>query len=471
MDKKVKYLFRNTGLLLVGNFSSKILVFLLVPFYTSILTTAEYGSYDLLYTTVQLLFPILSMNIIDGVMRYTIGEDLQHQREACTVGLKYVGLSCLSLSAITFFLAKVLHAEILVRYFPEFILLYICYAFHQFTIQFIQGIGDISGLSVAGVIGTAVMIGGNLLFLLVFRAGFRGYILAYIASFFVPSIFLFFRSKMYRYISRKVTLFEMTDREKEMLKYSIPLVVTTISWYVNSASDRYAVTYFCGIAVNGIYSVSYKIPAILNAFQSTFIKAWQLSAIREFGEENGEDFYQKVYEGCETVMLLLCSMLILSTKILARILFSDEFYSAWIYVPTLLLYSVFNTLSGAIGGVLSAAKDTGAFAKSALIGVSINILLNIIMVYLWGAGGAAVATVISSIVIWAMRMHYSRKYVCLTHSLLKHSIEYCLIILQVLLMTIFTSPWAYAAQIVILLTLLSINFSSISSSINRRKKK
>ena len=53
-----RYLLSNIGLLSLSSFATKILVFLLVPLYTSILTTNEYGTYDLFNTTVSVLLPI-----------------------------------------------------------------------------------------------------------------------------------------------------------------------------------------------------------------------------------------------------------------------------------------------------------------------------------------------------------------------------------------------------------------------------
>ena len=58
-----RYLLKNTGLLTISNFSSKLLVFLLVPLYTSVLTTEEYGIFDMVQTTISLLLPILTINI------------------------------------------------------------------------------------------------------------------------------------------------------------------------------------------------------------------------------------------------------------------------------------------------------------------------------------------------------------------------------------------------------------------------
>lgn len=72
MNTKAKYLIKNTGILTISNFSSKILVFLLVPLYTSVLSTAEYGTYDLAISTVTLLYPILTVNIVDVLYLRTL---------------------------------------------------------------------------------------------------------------------------------------------------------------------------------------------------------------------------------------------------------------------------------------------------------------------------------------------------------------------------------------------------------------
>lgn len=79
---------------------------------------------------------------------------------------------------------------------------------------------------------------------------------------------------------------------KEMLQYCFPLIFSTIGWWINSASDRYAVSYLVGIGANGILSVAYKIPSILNVFVGMFGQAWQISAIKEYGENNRENSMQ-----------------------------------------------------------------------------------------------------------------------------------------------------------------------------------
>lgn len=92
MDSKYKYLLKNSSILAISNFSSKLLVFFLVPLYTGVLSTAEYGIYDLIVSTVSLLLPILTLNIIDGVMRFSL-DNTESKSDVASVGFQFSLLS------------------------------------------------------------------------------------------------------------------------------------------------------------------------------------------------------------------------------------------------------------------------------------------------------------------------------------------------------------------------------------------
>lgn len=446
---------------MISNFSSKILVFLLVPLYTSVLTTEEYGSYDLLYNTMLMLLPILTANITDAVMRFAINADLGEQKKTLAAGVKYVGVSIVLMILGTLAFTAITGNTMMRSYQLPFLLLYISYVVQQLLIQFVKGIDDIKGLSISGVLGTVVMLAGNLFFLLVAKMGLYGYFYANILASFVPAVFMFFHGKVYRYLPKLSDLFRRTSHEKQMLHYCLPLTINTLSWYINNVSNRYVITWFCGIAVNGIFSVAYKIPAILNAVQTIFIQAWQLSAVREYDPEDKDGFFSTTYQGCHTVMVLLCSSVIVGTRILAKILFANEFYAAWAYVPALLLYIVFNTLSGTIGTVFAAVKDSVSPTKSGVAGAVVNVILDILFVFAIGVHGASIATVISSVVIWGMRMRYARKYITLQVNLRRHILEYGLLLVQAILMTLITHPAGYILQLVIWGVLVAMNLKQI----------
>ena len=70
-DARNKYttLISNTIIFALGTFGSKLLVFLLMPLYTSVLTTAEYGAMDVVVNVSNMLLPLVIVSINDGVIR------------------------------------------------------------------------------------------------------------------------------------------------------------------------------------------------------------------------------------------------------------------------------------------------------------------------------------------------------------------------------------------------------------------
>lgn len=55
--------------------------------------------------------------------------------------------------------------------------------------------------------------------------------------------------------------------------------------------------------------------------------------------------------------------LIILSRTIAELLYNKDFYNAWKYAPFLTIAAVFGALSGYIGGIYAATKDTKAFAK------------------------------------------------------------------------------------------------------------
>lgn len=70
------YLLKNTLIFTLGNIGSKVISFFLIPLYTNILTTAQYGVTDLITTIVTVAVPILTLNICESVMRFGLDKDV-----------------------------------------------------------------------------------------------------------------------------------------------------------------------------------------------------------------------------------------------------------------------------------------------------------------------------------------------------------------------------------------------------------
>lgn len=456
--KKYKYLLKNIGLLTISNFGSKILSFLLVPLYTSILTTSEYGTFDLYVVTVTLLLPILSLGIVNGVMRYALEKETDN-KSVFSIGLIGVSRATLifaGIVAINYFFN-------IIPTFNEFPLYFVLYfaseAFYDLLSTFARGIDRVNDYAVAGIVNSVIMLSTNVLFLVVFKMGLGGYFLANCLARIVPTIYLALRVKSHKYI-------KLGKRDKSLLKemnsYSSPMVVNTISWWVNNVSDRYIITWLCGTSANGVYSVAYKIPSIINVFQTIISQAWLLSAVKEYDDED-KSFYAETYKIYNVGLVLICSALIVFNQLIAKILFAKDFYEAWKYAPFLMISVVFGALSAHIGAVFSASKESNVIAKTTTIGAVINLALNLVLVKYIGVIGAAIATMISYFIVWLFRYIQVKKTIEFKITLVKDLIAYAILLAQAIVMVLIESVLIkYAIIIVALAVIMVVYFKDIS---------
>ena len=438
---KYSYLIKNVGLLAVGSFATKLLSFFLVPLYTSALTTGEYGTYDLLTATVGILVPILTLNVQEAVLRFAMDKDVDREALA-TVGMRYSLIASFVLAVVlglTVFSGVVPLEPLLALFFWLF---FVVQAFSGLVSCYARGIGLIRDLSVSGVVAAAVTIFLNIVLLLPLHMGLDGYFLANILGPFVQVAYLVHKTRLVAdaHPRRPYRLFR-----KEITAYSKPLIANSIAWWVNSLADRYIVTFFCGIATNGIYSVASKIPTILNVFQTIFNQAWSLSSTKSFDPEDGDGFFANTYRAYNCFMTIVCSAVILADKPLASFLYANDFYVAWQYVPWLTIAILFGALVGFLEGIFIAVKDSKTPAKCTIAGAVTNIALNFALTPLFGALGAAIATTVCYLEIWVARLWLSRRYVRFRINIVRDVASYALLVAQsVIVLTIGDEVLMYA---------------------------
>lgn len=427
---KYKYLLKNMGLLTISQFGAKLLSFLLVPLYTSILTTEEYGTFDFFNTTVSLLVPLLTISIMQSVMRFCL--DKTNDKQAVfSVGLEIIIQGFFIFLALTLLNKHLNLIPILNQYTLFLILMYVTSAMNELLSCFARGIDDMIAISISGILSTAVMLGLNILFLVYLDMGIVGYFYANIISIAIAIVFLAVHTKFWKYI--RFSSISPALR-KHMIIYSTPLILNSIAWWVNNASDRYVVIALCGVAANGIYSVGYKIPNILNMFQTIFNQVWTLSAVKDYDSEDSSGFFSQIYNIYNFLMVFVCAVLIAGDRILARLLYAGDFFTAWQYVPFLMIAIIFGALSGYIGGIFSAVKNSKIYAYSTVIGAVSNIALNFILIMLMGPLGAAVATAASFCIVWGIRLIHLRKYIRIRIKLLRDCLAYGILVLQAVLL-------------------------------------
>ena len=86
---KYKKLANNTIIFAIGSFGAKFLSFILTRLYTGNMSSEAYGTADLLYQTVNVLYPILTFSMADAVIRFGMekGYDKRQVYTFCFCGL------------------------------------------------------------------------------------------------------------------------------------------------------------------------------------------------------------------------------------------------------------------------------------------------------------------------------------------------------------------------------------------------
>ena len=170
------------------------------------------------------------------------------------------------------------------------------------------------------------------------------------------------------------------------------------------------VTAMIGAAANGIYAISYKIPSMIQIFSNIFNQAWTYSAIRENESEDRDEYSSKVYYGI-TAMALMSGVVILAViKPFLRYYVSADYYTAWMYTPFLIIGYVFITMGAFLATTYTVNKDGKGFLFSSCCGAATNIILNFLLIPVFGINGAAISTGISYIVVFIYRVIDTRKY-------------------------------------------------------------
>ena len=394
-------LISNTVLFGLSTFGARLLTFLLTPFYTRVLSSAEYGLTDLLLQTGNLIIPIASVGIANAVIRYGL-EQSRDKSGVFTIGM----LTTLAGFCLLLFLSPLLGQIGFLSGYLHLVLLYVLAAnVHSVCSQFARTLGYVRLFALDGILRTALTIVFNILLLAVFPMGAAGYVLANVLADGITTTFVFLCARQWRYL--RLSAVKRRDASR-MLRYSAPLVPANLCGWIINISDRYLIALLIGSAATGIYAVSNKLPNVLLTAATTFSSAWQLSALSERPRREKERFFSNVYSVYSAMAWVVASGVILTAKLSTRLLAAPEYYEAWRYVPVLTLATTFACLGSFLASIYMVEQRSASTLATTVLGAVCNLAGNFFLIRLWGSMGAAVSTLLSYILIFAVRAVHTR---------------------------------------------------------------
>jgi len=430
LSSRNEKLVKNVILFAIGNIGSKLLQVILVPLYTRVMTSSEYGTVDIMQAVVSLLIPIFSFTIYEAVFRYAMEKEYNKKAVYSTgIVMSVLGtlILCTGGTAVSFFIDPVFVWLVVANSVAGF--------FRSLLSQYARAVEKTVLFTVDSVLLTVFVLILNIIFIIKLDMGIIGYMLGYILANLLSCFFLFLFLGEYRKFSLKAVTKPLV---KEMMRFSLPLIPNAVCWWLSSFIDRVIITAVVGEAANGIYAAGHKIPSMLTVIVTIFFQAWQMSANQEFKKKDIADFYTEIHDQIFSVITLASSLLILFCKPITSIFLGEEYYSAWQVMPLLLVAISFFSFAQFLGSIYSANKKTGMALVTNLIGVIISLSVNIILVAVLKIGiiGSAIATVCSYFVLWNIRIKNTYRIVPIKYKRGKMVITTVILLAQAILVTL-----------------------------------
>ncbi len=457
---RYKRLFSFTLILGIGTIISKLMTYVvLTPLYTKYLTPDEFGIVELVVQTANLLIPLVSLGINQAVLRF--GMDGETDRGSVLTA----GLAVNLLGFLVFLLFYPL-----VRLIPAFgehaLLIYLfifCSITHYLFAYCVKSMHKAKLFTICVIIGTAITVVLDILFLAVLDMGIVGYILAIALSDLTCSVILIITAKLYKLIRFDKLKKTIT---KAMLRYSIPLIPNSALWWITDYSDRYMVTVFISESANGLYSLAYRLPNMLIMVCGIFMDAWQMSVLSEKSRLERQTFFTHVFAMYQSVIFVGASALIVGAKLITRIMADAAYYESWQYIPTLVIATAMSCFVTFLGTIYVVEKKSRSSLVTTVIGTVVNIAANLILIPRMGAHGAALATAFSYGLVVLLRGFHTRKFIPIGWSLPRFTVNMILIVAQSVIMIFELPYWQYLC-VGLLLVVLTINFRLLLGSIKQ----
>lgn len=402
---KEKRLVKNTLIIGLANICTKCIGFFMMPLYTSLLTTFEYGIVDVISTYASLLTVVLTLQLEQGLFRYLI-----KSRNNRTEQTEYisVALMLIAVAIAVFVLATVpVLSAIRYQYTLFFVLITATNVVNALFLQLPRGMGDNKKYAMASCLNGSSVVILNVLFIAVWKLGIRGLCLASVLSNVLSIIYVFVTSRVWRYVDFRAV---SASARRTLMSFSAPLIPYTLTWWLISASDRIIINAVLGAAFNGIYAIANKFPSIYTLVSNIFQQAWAEAVIENAGEKECDEFYNNIVNKAIRFYSACCLGAIAILPFVFDFLVNERYKEAYLYIPILTTAAMFHAIAALYGAIYLAFNRTKKLLVSNLMAAIINILVNVLWINQIGLFAAAISTVISQFVILLERCIETKEF-------------------------------------------------------------
>ena len=387
---------------IVGRF----LNFLLVPFLTNYLLKSELGVYSYLYSYIAFAFVIYGYGMDSAYMRFASSSELGEKGVRVSVPFLSVLATSLVLSSLVTVFAPGISEVIgvgsanahLVQY-SAWILCFDAIAIVPFAYLRMENRAKLfAGLRLFNIVVNIIL---TILGLVVMELKLESLFIANLAASFVTAVALVV------VVYPLLTLRFSRRLYREMLQFGLPYIPAGLAGIAIQVIDRPILKALTDDDTVGIYQAGHRLGVLMMLVVGMFDYAWRPFFLTHSKDEDAPRLFSKVFTYFVGLMMLVFVVGSLFVEDIARIrlfggyFIGEKFWGGLGIVPIVLLAYVFtgSYVNFVVGVYLEKKTKYLPYATGA--GALVNVGVNFLLIPKLGITGAAIATLVSYIVMAA----------------------------------------------------------------------
>lgn len=249
---------------------------------------------------------------------------------------------------------------------------------------------------------------------------------------------------------------------RKMVHYGAPLIIVGLAGMVNETLDRVLIKYLYPDAalandMNGIYAANYK----LSILMTLFIQAFRFAAEPFFFSHAQSSDKKTIYATVMDYFVLVCLTLFLLVTLYIDVFknfINIQFHEGLHIVPVLLLANMFLGIYYNLSIWYKLSDNNKKGANISLMGAAITVLLNIILIPIWGYTGSAWTTFICYFSMMVVCYIMGKKYYPINYNIIKCTL-YTLVAVALFYLTPFiplTGPALLVSKAIIIMGFIGL---------------
>ncbi|MEN3042704.1 MAG: oligosaccharide flippase family protein [Fervidobacterium sp.] len=447
--------FKNYLAFSIGTWVSLVISFFSTPITSYLIPPGEFGKASLFYTIYSLVSLIVQCGTLNSLIRFYYKYDEKNALFYSSILIPFFGI--LFVTPVLFALKEKIDSVFQTGYPATFVLamlfslLFGIIQQYTLTLLRVQQKGVL--YSFLSILTQIVNLTIAIIYSLFINKSFYALVISQLVSYITVSVVSIF---LLRELLKKIKIdLKIT---KKVFMYGYPFLFTAIVWWIVSGTDKIMIRFYKDFSQLGLYAAANKLVAAMGIFTSGFNTMWYPYVYEKY-EKEGEGIKERISKIFNYVSFLVVSLsvLLMSFKDLIFLLFAKQYRNAASISPFLLTYPAIMSMAVIVARGIDFKNKTYWFIVSDTFGAVSNVILNILLIPVLGARGAAIASGVSYFLIFLVEFIVSQKLFYVLYDKLKVFFGIVLLYLSAIINTFFSkSLLLFCLNVFIISVLLMI---------------